>query len=117
MRLTLAIAGAIACAAGICFLVAAAALWLAQHYGPLTSDLVMGIVLLIVGGIVVGVLIAARDKRSSERQTTAERIFDNLAGGELQGLAMIFENRPLLASALALVLGLEKGMRKSRRST
>ena len=118
MRLFLAIAGAVACTAGLSFLVAAAALWLRLHFGPLTSDIAMGIVLLAIGGITVGALLAARDRRTPGQQTTAERVFENLAGGELQGLALIFENRPVLASALALLLGLEKGMRRSgRRST
>ena len=115
MRLPLAIAGSAACVAGICFLLAAAALWLRIHYGPLTSDIAMGLALLVIGAIIVGVMIVARDRRSPNQQSTADRVFENIAGGELQGLAMIFENRPLLASAIALVLGLEKGMRKSRR--
>ena len=94
---------------------AAAALWLRLHFGPLTSDIVMGIVLLVVGGIIAMALIVARDRRPATQASLTGRILENFSGADLQGLALIFENRPVLASALALMLGLEKGMRKNGR--
>jgi hypothetical protein len=115
VRITLAIIGAVACATGVGFIIAAAALWLSIHYGPLTSDVVMGVVLFVLGGLIIGVLFAGRDRRSLDQPSAPEQVFENLSAVDLRGLALIFESRPVLASALALMLGLEKGLRKTGR--
>lgn len=112
MRIYLAIASGAACVTGACFLVAAAALWLSMHYSPLTADVIMGMVLILAGGVVAAALIAGRAS-ALERSSIPEQAFENLGATELRGLGLMFESRPVLAAALALVLGLEKGMRKS----
>lgn len=114
MRIYLAIAAGVACIAGVCFLVAGAALWLASRYGPLASHLVMGTVLVLIGAGIAVALVAARESAPS-RSSIAERVFQNLGANELRGLGVMFESRPVLAAGLALMLGLEKGLRRTKR--
>ena len=114
MRIYLLIGAVAACVAGACFLVAGAALWLATRYGPLAADIILGSALVVIGGVIIATLIAARESASATA-SIPERVFENLGADELRGLGLLFESRPLLASGLALMIGLEKGMHKTKR--
>jgi len=92
-------------------------LWLTAALGAAAADAIVGGMLVVVGALVFIFIHVSRPRGNADARAPLG-LFDNLTNlsmRELRGLALIFENHPLLASALALYLGVEKGVSQNTR--